>query len=84
MVFAASADDRGSAMCDEHVDGFVGHWPWIVLDLLESENPPQFYRLGDWFQLFTRGDSCGLSHEAAYEPITAEEAREWAMRQING
>jgi len=68
----------------EHVDGFIGWWPLAVLDLLDSESPPQFYQLSGWGQLFTRCDCCDLNHEAAYEPITGEEAREWAEKRING
>jgi len=68
----------------EHVDGFIGHWPLAVLDLLGNDPPPQFYQLANWTQLMTRCDCCPAQYEDVYIAITADEAKAWAMGRLNG
>jgi hypothetical protein len=65
-----------------HTDGFIPFSAREILVLLNGDTPPQFYRSGDWPDLFTPCGCCPMS-ERGYEPITAEQARGWAEERVD-
>lgn len=58
-----------------HTDGFVGHWPEEVIEMLDAGTDEQFYELCGWIRLFTRCGCCPVKPNDVYEPISHEQAR---------
>jgi len=65
----------------KHNDGFIGWLPHEVIKLLTLNPPPQFYRLDNWQELFTRCVCHDVQKVGAYQMIDNETARTWAKER---